>query len=431
MTLTVVGSGVSTGIPVIGHIGRGCACEDAVANPNGPNNRNNISVLLTLPRGDLPALEEKAVISASSTAAAQAVKAAEGAPKSSGTSHAHFTVDQPGNYIHGKPVAHVLIDCGKTFRDAYFKVMIRWNIRVVDTLLLTHGHADAIAGLDDLRDMQTMHMTSTGEWVVDSFIPTYLTYTTMETLQRSVDYIVRNSVESGPAMSSPAEYAAQLSACLEERAAKATAAAKNGEKEGGWRNIGIRRSTALDFYYVDEGEPKRVHLPITATAATGAVAAAEPELPFYTFPVEHGHGYISMAYVFGRGTVFKSQQEDGVPPPEGSCVVYISDVSIIPRDSMQFLQDLVKIDILYVDCLASQNRSSPVHYCVDDMLALTLALRPRFVFGVGMHCEMEHESSCKVLQQVLDGYVASGILKEGEVECISLAYDGMQITIPQ
>ena len=44
---------------------------------------------------------------------------------------------------------------------------------------------------------------------------------------------------------------------------------------------------------------------------------------------------------------------------------------------------------------------------------------------------MEHESSCKVLQQVLDGYVASGILKEGEVECISLAYDGMQITIPQ
>ncbi|KPI89423.1 hypothetical protein ABL78_1459 [Leptomonas seymouri] len=432
MTLTIVGSGVSTGIPVIGHIGRGCACEDAVANPNGPNNRNNISILLTLPRGDLPTLNERQESTPVTSSVAEQAKNTEAQPTmqpSGGTSHASFTVDKMGNYIHGKPVAHILFDCGKTFRDAYFKVMIRWNIRVVDTLLITHGHADAIAGLDDLRDLQAMHMISTGDWVVDSFIPTYLSYATMETLQRAVDYIVRNSVESGLAMPSPAEHAAQLSACLEEREARAKAAVQNGEKAGGWRNIGIRRSTALDFFYVDESKPKRVHLPVTATAATAG--APQPELPFYTFPVEHGKGYISMAYAFGRGTAFKSQQKDGVPPPEGSCVVYISDVSAIPRDSMLFLQDLVKIDILYVDCLAPQKRTSPVHYCADDMLALTLALRPRYVYGVGMHCDIEHQQSRTTLQKVLDGYVASGVLRQGEVECIDLAYDGMQIVIPQ
>lgn len=433
MTLTIVGSGVSTGIPVIGHLGRGCACEDAVANPKGPNNRNNISILLTLPRGDLPPLDDKAAAPAASSAADKVKEVATQEPQQkpgTGPSHARFTVNQAGNYVGGKPVAHVLIDCGKTFRDAYFKVMVRWNIRVVDALLITHGHADAVAGLDDLRDLQTMHMISTGDWVVDSFIPTYLTYTTMETLQRAVDYIVRNSVESGPAMSTPAEHAAQLSACLEERAAKAEASAKNGEKEGGWRNIGIRRSTALDFFYLDEAKPKRVHLPITATAVT-ADGATQPELPFFSFPVEHGQDYISMAYAFGRGVAFKSEQEEGVAPPEGSCVVYISDVSAVPRESMRFLQDLVKIDILYVDCLAPQTRTSPVHYCADDMLALTLALRPRYVFGVGMHCEIEHACGRATLQHVLDNYVASGVLEKGEVECIDLAYDGMQITIPQ
>ncbi|KPA85752.1 hypothetical protein ABB37_00112 [Leptomonas pyrrhocoris] len=432
MTLTVVGSGVSTGIPVIGHYGRGCACDDAVANPSGLNNRNNISMLLTLPRGDLPTLSGRQKSAPETSSAAQQAEEAEAEPQSYqcwNTSHACFTTDQAGNYIHDKPVAHILIDCGKTFRDAYFKVMIRWNIRAVDTLLLTHGHADAIAGLDDLRDLQMMHMISTGEWVVDSFIPTYLSYTTMETLQRAVDYIVRNSVESGPAMPSPAEHAAQLSACLEERGAKSLAAVQNGEKEGGWRNIGVRRSTALDFFYVDDVKPKRVHLPITATADTGG--ATESELPFYSFPVEHGRGYISMAYVFGRGTAFKSKLEDGVSPPEGSCVVYISDVSAVPRDSMLFLQDLVRIDILYVDCLGPQKRSSPVHYCADDMLALTLALRPRYVYGVGMHCDVEHHTMRTTLQQVLDGYVATGVLKQGEVECIDLAYDGMYITIPQ
>lgn len=435
MTLTMVGSGVSTGIPVIGHVGRPCACDDAVANPRGFNNRNNISILITLPRGDLPSKAgDKAAAAAAAAMTSSTVADAAKPTQDGGTSHALFAAPEAGNYVGGEPVAHVLIDCGKTFRDAYFKVMIRWNIRVVDTLLITHGHADAIAGLDDLRDMQTMHMIGTGDWVVDSFIPTYLTCTTMETLQRAVDYIVRNSVESGPAMSTPAEHAAQLSACLAERAAKAEAAAKNGEKEGGWRNIGIRRSTALDFYYVDEAKPKRVHLPITAMAAT-ADGVAQPELPFYTFPVEHGAGYISMAYVFGRGVAFKSQQHEQenrtTSTPEGSCVVYISDVSSIPRESMQFLQDLVKIDILYVDCLAPQKRTSPVHYCADDLLALTLALRPRFVYGAGMHCDIEHTTGRTTFQEVLKGYIASGDLKEGEVECIDLAYDGMQITIPQ
>jgi len=45
----------------------------------------------------------------------------------------------------------VLIDCGKSFYDgalAFFPVN---GITSLDGLILTHGHADAILGLDDLR----------------------------------------------------------------------------------------------------------------------------------------------------------------------------------------------------------------------------------------------------------------------------------------
>ncbi|AIN98395.1 hypothetical protein LPMP_221020 [Leishmania panamensis] len=446
MSLTVVGSGVSTGVPVIGHLGLGCACEDAVADPSGPNSRNNISLLITLPRGDLPDLPE--VRTASTTATmpvADQMKAEnDGGNGSGGTagavrnttprpSHSCFAVERSSNYIGAKPVAHILIDCGKTFRDAYFKVMIRCNIRAVDTLLLTHGHADAVAGLDDLRDLQSMHMVSTGDWVVDSFVPTYLSRSTLKTLEKSVDYIIRNSIKSGHAASTPTEHAARLAECLQQREAQAVA---NGtaHKVGKWRNIGIRRSTALELFCMDEERPLRMHLPITTTAAMAdGTAAAPSDLPFYSFPVEHGKGYISMAWVFGRGTAFKSQQtqQQGQHQPEGSCVVYISDVSDVPATSMAFLQDLVKIDVLFVDCLSPTGRVSPVHYCEDGMMALVLALKPRYVFGVGMHCALEHFKWMAELQKALDSHVAAGRLRAGEVQGVELSYDGMQVLLPQ
>ncbi|CAG9573978.1 conserved hypothetical protein [Leishmania major strain Friedlin] len=439
MILTVVGSGVSTGVPVIGHLGRGCACEHAVADPSGPNCRNNISLLITLPRRDLPDLPVARTESATTAADTKDAENDGGTSSSSGAagavsttalrpSHSCFAAEHASNYIGPKPVAHILIDCGKTFRDAYFKVMIRCSIRTVDTLLLTHGHADAVAGLDDLRDLQTMHMVSTGDWVIDSFVPTYLSPSTLKTLEKSVDYIIRNSVKSGHAMSTPSEHAAQLAERLQQREAQVMA---NGtaHKEGGWRNIGIRRSTALDLFCMDEERPLRMHLPITATAATAGGTDAASDLPFYSFPVEHGKGYISMAWVFGRGTAFKSRQTQ--QQQQGSCVVYISDVSHIPATSMAFLQDLVKIDVLFVDCLSPSGRVSPVHYCEDDMMALVVALKPRHVFGVGMHCALEHFKWMAELQNALDSHVAAGRLQAGEVQCVELSYDGMQVLLPQ
>ena len=48
----------------------------------------------------------------------------------------------------------VMVDCGKTMREAVLRWFKRNGIHGVHAVLLTHDHADATHGLDDLRELQ-------------------------------------------------------------------------------------------------------------------------------------------------------------------------------------------------------------------------------------------------------------------------------------
>ena len=51
---------------------------------------------------------------------------------------------------------HVQIDCGKTFREiTAMRVYRQHGVKSLDGLLLTHDHADAVGGLDELRSLQS------------------------------------------------------------------------------------------------------------------------------------------------------------------------------------------------------------------------------------------------------------------------------------
>lgn len=83
---------------------------------------------------------------------------------------------------------NLLVDVGKTFREQSVRFFPRWGIKSIDAVLITHGHADAYNGLDDLR-----------EWCnrQGAAIPIFLTQTTFETVAASFPYLVDKTKASG------------------------------------------------------------------------------------------------------------------------------------------------------------------------------------------------------------------------------------------
>ncbi|KAL1410241.1 hypothetical protein Q8F55_004246 [Vanrija albida] len=83
---------------------------------------------------------------------------------------------------------NVVVDVGKTFREQSCKLFPRWGIKRIDAVLITHGHADAYNGLDDLR-----------EWCnrQGSGIPVYLSQATFDTVAASFPYLVDKTKATG------------------------------------------------------------------------------------------------------------------------------------------------------------------------------------------------------------------------------------------
>ncbi|KAJ1551460.1 hypothetical protein HK096_010686 [Nowakowskiella sp. JEL0078] len=69
-----------------------------------------------------------------------------------------------------------------------------YRIRTIDAVILTHGHADAMMGLDDLRQwtLGGPNVTKAQE-----FIPIYLDSSTMEVVQRVYPYAVDTAFATG------------------------------------------------------------------------------------------------------------------------------------------------------------------------------------------------------------------------------------------
>ncbi|PHZ11701.1 uncharacterized protein RHIMIDRAFT_285188 [Rhizopus microsporus ATCC 52813] len=85
---------------------------------------------------------------------------------------------------------NVLIDCGKTFYTSAITILPHYGIRELDGVILTHGHADACYGLDDLRGW-TLGSS------IQSRINVYLSSEAMELVARTFPYLVDSSLATG------------------------------------------------------------------------------------------------------------------------------------------------------------------------------------------------------------------------------------------
>lgn len=242
-----LGTGASTGVPEIGHVLRKTCqlCMDANNHIVSKNRRNNVSVAVLFKSNDLTVIEGKEEMTQTQRC--------------------------------------VIVDAGKTMRDAVLRHLCTNNIDQVDGLILTHGHADAIFGMDDIRDLQKFQRVDlpSGEIgcrVVSGALPIYLHKETMDVVKESFSYLVGEP-----------EYYDTLF---------------DGHK------VLKRRVALLGFNVIDYNENLNIH-----------------GMTIRTFPVFHGGTYISLGFAIGH------------PSSE---LVYISDVKIIPDETWTYLISLGK-----------------------------------------------------------------------------------------
>ncbi|KAF3606395.1 hypothetical protein DY000_02047529, partial [Brassica cretica] len=136
---------------------------------------------------------------------------------------------------------YIQIDVGKTFREQVLRWFTLHNIPQVDSIILTHEHADAVLGLDDIRSVQPFSPTND----IDP-TPIFVSQFAMDSLAVKFPYLVQKKLKEGQE---------------------------------------VRRVTQLDWRLIEEDCEK----PFVAS-----------DLSFTPLPVMHGEDYVCLGFLFGE-----------------------------------------------------------------------------------------------------------------------------------
>eukprot|EP00899_Mesostigma_viride_P023162 jgi/Mesvir1/402/Mv11293-RA.1 len=401
-----LGSGSSTGVPTPSCLTQPSVppckvCHSAVAGPRlqSKNYRLNPSLLIRY----VP--DERGGADASTDGVSHDARndADSNGKKDAG---AGAGADATGNPL--SLARNIIIDVGKTFREAMLLWMVHYKVPLLHAVLLSHEHADAILGLDDLRGLQKPYSGGGPPPPV----PVYLSEHSWRTVSKSFDYLCRgqnkNRIECcGDVVARESDEEAPGG----DNAAPAGVIIADDDAEGG---------------IVTTGGGGRVNDGIPGAGGNGVVAdgggrgddkggaAAKPVVPRYvasldfriirdevaapfeaeglTFtplPVMHGEDYRSLGFMFGR----KER------------VAYISDVSRILPETMEAITRPEPVDILVLDAL-KKTGTHPTHFCLEQALDAIRHIRPkRCTLLTGLSHDFDHESTNRELRKLLDKYV--------------------------
>ena len=85
-------------------------------------------------------------------------------------------------------VSNIVIDAGKFFYESALTWFPKYNAQTMDALVITHAHADAVGGLDDLRDWTNNAQES---------LPIYLRETDLKSVESLFYYLVDRRKQTG------------------------------------------------------------------------------------------------------------------------------------------------------------------------------------------------------------------------------------------
>ncbi|KDP20454.1 hypothetical protein JCGZ_05299 [Jatropha curcas] len=137
--------------------------------------------------------------------------------------------------------SYILIDVGKTFREQVLRWFTFHEIPRVDSIVLTHEHADAVLGLDDMRAVQPYSPTND----IDP-TPIYLSQSSMDSISLKFAYLINKKLREGQE---------------------------------------IRRVAQFDWKIIEEDCQR----PFIVSG-----------LQFVPLPVMHGEDYVSLGFLFGE-----------------------------------------------------------------------------------------------------------------------------------
>lgn len=96
-------------------------------------------------------------------------------------------------FLQGADGSHGIIDCGKTFVESARDFLLPMKVKRLDYVILSHGHSDAMLGLDDLRAYTDVSQTP---------IPVYADSQTWVDVKRIFAYIFSVRKENVPKLTS-------------------------------------------------------------------------------------------------------------------------------------------------------------------------------------------------------------------------------------
>ncbi|KAE8892690.1 hypothetical protein PF005_g10109 [Phytophthora fragariae] len=242
---------------------------------------------------------------------------------------------------------NVLVDCGKTFREAALRIFPKIGVSAVHSVVLTHDHADACLGLDDLREVQPLVETvdpETNEMckVPPESLEVHCCEDTSRDVRAKFPYLI---METSPS--------------------------RNSELEAPVKKP-IRWTAKLRLEHFE---------PWVSFEACG--------MEFLPIPVIHGAGYTSFGFEFGHE--FDAR------------FVYISDVSEFPEVTRLYINDTSKqpIDVLMIDALYLDKRNS-AHMNLMQVVKEIETIRPKRTLLTGMSHELDYFTYGKLVKEIGD-----------------------------
>ncbi|KAI1797581.1 beta-lactamase-like protein [Ganoderma leucocontextum] len=302
----------------------------------------------------------------------------------------------------------IVIDVGKSFLPAAVEWFPKYGLRHIDAVLITHAHADAMNGLDDLRGW-TLH------GAIQPYVDIYLSKETFEAVKVAFPYLVKKEFASG-----------------------------GGDvPEFRWHP------------YVTDRQPFEIGdtgITVKPFAVPHGLCGVKPVQRVPSIPDQ-----IAAAAPFSTSSPCASGCP-GTPTATGAttptekqdfmcfgftiqdAVTYISDCSKIPGDILAALQSS-PIPVLVLDCLRLKPHLS--HLSMEQAVGYARQLKAHKTYLLGFSHEVSHEEYETMLRAVGGRRVPPKELTEvvragldtldlaGEKVWIRPAFDGLQVFVSE